>query len=171
VLSSFVSSSADMITAINNNATAQQALAVAPTVQLLYVPWDGSAAPTTVVQGGQPDFGKGTFAAVAASAQAVAPAVATAAPGAVPPPNLVVGGGAIVTTTKGDTLNMRQSPSTSAPVVAVLKPGAILKIMAGPQLVDGLRWWQVRNSEGVIGWVVDQVTDQDGTVNTLAPAS
>lgn len=171
VLISFVWSSASMIMAINNNATADQARAAAPSVQVLYVLWDPSAAPAPVAQGGQPTFGKGTFAAVTGSAQVAAPPAATAAPGAVPPPNLVVGGGAIVTTTRGDTLNMRQSPSTSAPVVAVLKPGAILKIMAGPQTAEGLRWWQVRNTEGALGWVVDQVTDQDGTTNTLAPAS
>jgi SH3-like domain-containing protein len=85
------------------------------------------------------------------------------------PPNLVIGGQAVVTTTKGDTLNMRQTPGLSAPVLRILKPGAVVTILAGPQMVDNLRWWQVGADDGSVGWVVDQVTDQDGTANTLAP--
>ena len=169
VLSSFVTSSADMLNIVNNNGTLDKAVAAAPTVQLLYVPWAGGAPPTAIAPGGQPAFGKGPFSATISAAQA--PSLASASSSAIAPPNLVVGGGAIVTTTKGDTLNVRQSPSTSAAVLAVLKPGAILKVMGGPQSADGLRWWQVRTTEGVIGWVADQVTDASGTVNTLTPAS
>jgi hypothetical protein len=36
-------------------------------------------------------------------------------------------------------------------------------------MVDNFRWWQVSADDGSVGWVVDQVTDQDGTTNTLAP--
>jgi len=166
VVSSFITSSADMINALNNGGTVDQARTAAPVVQLLYVSWDGSTPPVVIAPGGQPAFGKGTF---AASAQG--PALVNNPSGPVTPPNLMVGGGAIVATTKGDVLNLRESPSVSAKVMAILKPGAILKVMAGPQSVDGLRWWQVRNTDGLIGWVVDQVTEKDGITNTLPPAT
>ncbi len=87
-----------------------------------------------------------------------------------PPPNLVIGGQAVVSTTGGDTLNLRRDPSRSAPVLRVLKQGTTVTILAGPQNTEGFRWWQVRaNDDNSVGWVVDQVTDQSGTVNTLTP--
>ena len=78
---------------------------------------------------------------------------------------------AVVTLKAGDTLNMRQTPSKSATVVSVLKPGTVLNVMAGPQSVDGLRWWQVSLTDNsASGWVVDAVTNADGSVETtLAP--
>jgi hypothetical protein len=75
----------------------------------------------------------------------------------------------VVITTRGDTLNLRQTPSRNAPVIRILKPGAVVNVISGPQPADGFRWWQVRADDNSTGWVVDQVTDNDGTTNTLMP--
>jgi hypothetical protein len=165
VLSSFVNSSAAMITAVNNNTNIDQIRIAAPTVDLVYIPWNGGVPPTVIAPGGQPAFGKGAFTAAQSSSSV------TVSNGPVTPPALVVGGGAIVVTTKGDVLNLRGSPSKSAKVLAILKAGAILRVTAGPTSAEGLRWWQVLTSDGVTGWVADQVTDKDGTTNTLTPAN
>ncbi len=169
---SLVSSMAVMIQQINNGATVSQVLGALPHADVLFVNWDGGGQPAAVVRGGRPAFGGGTFTAVPSGANTVN-VPQGGSPGGdpnVPPPNLVIGGTAVVSTTRGDTLNLRKSPSISAPVLRILKPGAVVTILAGPQSADGFRWWQVRaQDDNSVGWVVDQVTDQDGTTNTLTP--
>jgi hypothetical protein len=81
----------------------------------------------------------------------------------------VIGGQAVVTT-GGDSLNLRKDPNRASPVLRILKPGAVVTILAGPQAGEGFRWWQVRaNDDNSVGWVVDQVTDEKGTQNMLSP--
>src|SRR5258708_26894140 len=111
-----------------------------------------------------PAVASAAAASTGGQSQPVAPPTSNVAP-----PLLVIGGQAIVTTTRGDTLNLRQSPGKTAPILGILKPGTLVTVLAGPQIVDGLRWWQVRGADNRTGWVIDQITDQDGTTNTLAP--
>jgi hypothetical protein len=85
-------------------------------------------------------------------------------------PNLVVGGQAVVTVKTGDGLNLREGPSRSNRLIKVLKTGTIVMILAGPQFVEGFRWWQIRDEEdGTIGWAVDQVAETTGVETTLSP--
>ncbi len=176
VLFSFVTASTDLINQINAGAVQAQLQAAIPHAELYYVPLAGNAQAVNLTRGGQPAFGKGTFTVVPAVASTAA-AASTGGQGQsvapptsnVTPPLLVIGGQAIVTTTRGDTLNLRQSPGRTAPILGILKPGTLVTILAGPQIVDGLRWWQVRGADNRTGWVIDQITDQDGTTNTLAP--
>jgi Bacterial SH3 domain/WD40-like Beta Propeller Repeat len=167
---SVVMSLVPMIQQINNGASADQALAALPRTDLLHVNWNGDGQAVTITPAGRPAFGSGTFTAVPVEVQSASVPPAVQPSSNVPPPDLVIGGQAVVSTTKGDTLNMRQSPSRSAPVLRVLKPGAVVKVLAGPQSAEGFRWWQVQAlDDNSVGWVVDQVTDQDGTTNTLTP--
>jgi hypothetical protein len=171
---SFIPSSRALVEAINRNAPQNEILAQAPIPQIFYVKADGSGIstnPQPITQGRQPSFSTAaTFQPIAAQQAGNVGGSTNGAPaGNVAPPALVVGGKAIVITTRGDTLNMRKDPSTTAPVLRILKPDAIVDVVGGPQNVDGFRWWQVRADDGSTGWVVDQVTDNDGTTNTLLP--
>jgi uncharacterized hydrophobic protein (TIGR00271 family) len=48
-------------------------------------------------------------------------------------------------------LELRQRPA--GPVIGVLRPGQPLEVLAGMEIVDGLVWVEVRDSEGREGWV------------------
>ncbi|MCE5260277.1 MAG: SH3 domain-containing protein [Chloroflexi bacterium] len=78
-------------------------------------------------------------------------AVATNTPAA-----MAIGAKAKVINTGGSGLNMRAGPSTSQTRVKTLADGALVEIVGGPQTADGFTWYQVKDSSGTIGWVVDQ---------------
>ncbi len=159
VIVSVVPSLAGMFAALNAGKSLTEVRAAAPVAHLYQVAADRSI--QSLFDGGQPASSGGTFTALPAAG-------APFTNGSIPPPTLTINGTAIVVGTTA--LNMRQSPSTSAPVKRLLKPGTVLTILAGPQIVATLRWWQVRAADGALGWVVDQVTDDKGvTENTLAP--
>lgn len=50
-------------------------------------------------------------------------------------------------------LNVRESPSVTAPVVGSLREGQVVQVAAGPREGDGRQWLQVR-TDVVTGWVV-----------------
>ncbi|HVO43986.1 MAG TPA: SH3 domain-containing protein [Aggregatilineales bacterium] len=160
IVFSFVPSIQDMVAAANAQKPLADIAAVRPTPVLMRLGMTADPNTKPVTQpGGSPAFGLDTFAAVSAPARSAS--------------NLSIGMHVKVIVPVGETLNLRQSPSTTAPVLRTLKPGATAVILAGPQTTpDGLQWWQVRADEdNAIGWAVDQVTGPDGTVeSTLAPA-
>ncbi len=75
-------------------------------------------------------------------------------------PALAVGGEAVVTTTAGDSLRMRDSAGTAGKVVTMVANGTVVTLLAGPQPADGMPWWQVRLPDGTEGWVVERVGDE-----------
>ena len=79
---------------------------------------------------------------------------------------LTVNGVAIISTTEGDRLNMRNQPGLNSTIVARLENGTRVVILDGPVAGDGFTWWQVRLNTGLSGWVVESA---DG-VRTLIPA-
>ncbi|MCB9451156.1 MAG: SH3 domain-containing protein [Anaerolineaceae bacterium] len=83
------------------------------------------------------------------------------------PPVLHIGGTALIQTTGGDPLNMRGGPGRSFDIVARLPAGVTVTILDGPREADGYRWWQIRTTNAVEGWVVDEVDD----LQTLLPQS
>jgi hypothetical protein len=169
VIVSFITAMTDVANALNANASQQALAAAVPKTSLVYIPWNGGT-PIDLAQGGQPVFGKGPFTAVSSGAAAPNSGTSSGTNSGVTPPNLVIGGQATVITTAGQTLNLRRSPGVNADVLGILKPGTVVTVEAGPQIVDGLRWWKVITvSDSREGWVVDQVTDSTGTTNTLAP--
>jgi hypothetical protein len=64
-------------------------------------------------------------------------------------------------------LNVRATPDTSAAIVEVLPPGAVLTILEGPVEAAGYTWWRVRLPSTAEGWVVEHT----GELPTLLPAS
>lgn len=81
-------------------------------------------------------------------------------------PTLQVGGTATVTTTGGDILNMRNGAGRGYELVAKLSAGTVVMLLEGPVEADGLRWWRIRTPDGMEGWAVEQVDDEQ----TLTPA-
>ncbi|MHB9032233.1 MAG: SH3 domain-containing protein [Anaerolineae bacterium] len=72
------------------------------------------------------------------------------------PTALAVGSKAKVINTGGAGLNMRAGPSTGQSRIKTLADGALVEVVGGPQTADGFTWYQVKDSSGTIGWVVDQ---------------
>jgi uncharacterized protein YgiM (DUF1202 family) len=56
-----------------------------------------------------------------------------------------------------DTLNMRSSPGLSTTITRVLSNGTSGTVMAGPNRVDNYDWYQIRLSDGTVGWVAGQL--------------
>lgn len=70
---------------------------------------------------------------------------------------LAPGGRAIVYTTEGDNLNVRDAPSINGVRVNRLPTGTEVRILDGPVEADGFRWWRVSGSgeTSEVGWSVD----------------
>ena len=73
-----------------------------------------------------------------------------------------------VRTTEGDTLNVRAAPGGQ--IVVQLVNGSRVTVQEGPQTYDGYRWWRVQTPNGVSGWVVESVIEENGLLRTLLPA-
>ncbi len=50
-------------------------------------------------------------------------------------------------------LNIREQPSTNAPVVVLLAQGKRVLVLEGPAASDGYVWWKVDDNQGNIGWI------------------
>ncbi len=163
---SFIGSLVDMVKQVELGKGLDTIIAAAPLPQLYVLP---AAAPnlTFYSLGSQPVISNGQFTPAPPENGAVGTAIVNGT-GSTAPPALVIGQTAVVTATKSN-LNMRSKPSTTAEVKRLLLPGTIVTILAGPTEAEGFRWWQVRAPDSSVGWVVDQVTDKDGTTNTLTP--
>jgi hypothetical protein len=78
---------------------------------------------------------------------------------------LIPGGIAIVRTTGGDALYLRDSAGLDGNVLTRLNSGTRVTIIRGPATEAGQDWWQIQTPGGVLGWVVDEA---DG-IKTLTP--
>ncbi|MEO1287046.1 MAG: SH3 domain-containing protein [Chloroflexota bacterium] len=74
---------------------------------------------------------------------------------------------AIISTTSGDRLNMRNQAGLSGTIIARLDSGTRVVITDGPISADGFIWWEVRLSTGQVGWVVERAEG----VQTLVPGN
>lgn len=62
-------------------------------------------------------------------------------------------------------LNIREQPSTSAPVVVLLAQGKRVLVLEGPAASDGFIWWKVDDNQGNIGWIASG----DGREEWISP--
>lgn len=69
---------------------------------------------------------------------------------------LTVDSVALINTTDGDRLNMRDRPGLSSNVIARVEHGVRVVIISGPIAMDGFTWWEVRLPTNQIGWVVER---------------
>jgi cell division septation protein DedD len=67
-----------------------------------------------------------------------------------------VGGIVVVTGTEGFGVSARVEPGLSADRLFVLFDGEQLTVIAGPQTVGEITWWQLRTAGGAEGWVVQR---------------
>jgi hypothetical protein len=61
---------------------------------------------------------------------------------------------AVITGTNGAPLRVRAEPGTDTGVVTRFAEGRVVRIVEGPQEVDGYRWWRVE-LDGQSGWSAD----------------
>jgi hypothetical protein len=52
----------------------------------------------------------------------------------------------------GTGLNFRKGPSRGAQAIKKLPDGTVLEVIGGPREAEGFVWWQMRDTEGVVGW-------------------
>jgi hypothetical protein len=64
--------------------------------------------------------------------------------------------GFVIVATDGRGANLRDGPSTSAPVIVTLPEGAAVEVLGDPVTVDGRAWRRVRSGNRE-GWVVSVV--------------
>jgi SH3-like domain-containing protein len=76
-------------------------------------------------------------------------------PGASPSPGAATAAGVKlkVVNTEGQGANMRQRPSTTAPIVRTLPEGTSVEAIGDPTTAEGRAWRNVRDPNGATGWV------------------
>ncbi len=87
--------------------------------------------------------------------------------------SLKVGVEALVSTTAGSILNLRDTPTKKGKSLAAMPSDTRVKIVDGPQAGDGSLWWKVQvltsgssSAIGQTGWCIES----DGKVQTLTAA-
>ena len=84
------------------------------------------------------------------------PPTPTATP--TPAPSLHPGGEARVALSQ--MLNVREKPDVHAHRIGKLPPRARVKVLEGPQVSKGYRWWKVDDRFGLVGWVVEGTAEE-----------
>jgi cytoskeletal protein RodZ len=79
----------------------------------------------------------------------------TVAPSATPTVVASIGTGRTVKVAASEGLNMRAGAGSNQDLVKTMPDGTILAVMGGPVEADGHTWWQVRDSEGSVGWCAE----------------
>jgi hypothetical protein len=62
-----------------------------------------------------------------------------------------------VANTEGQGANMRQRPSTTAPVLRTLPDGTVVEAIGGEQNAEGRNWRNVRDPGGATGWIASEL--------------
>lgn len=65
-----------------------------------------------------------------------------------------------------DTLNMRANPGLSTTITRVLLQNTSGTVVAGPTRLDNYDWYQIRLSDGAVGWVAGQMMKSGGGGNS-----
>jgi hypothetical protein len=71
-----------------------------------------------------------------------------------PPPGVIAPGARVVITANGIGANIRQSPTTGAPIVTSQDDGTVLTITGDKREADDFTWWPVQG-DGFTGWVAE----------------
>jgi hypothetical protein len=79
------------------------------------------------------------------------------APGSPSPSPAASRGRLKVTNTEGQGANLRQRPSTTAPVVGSVAEGTILDLVGTDQQAEGRTWSNVRQPGGPTGWIAAEL--------------
>lgn len=63
--------------------------------------------------------------------------------------------------TQVDRLTLREAPRRNSDEVLLMDPGTALTIVDGPACADAWLWWQVKTTDGEIGWVAEGGDETD----------
>lgn len=66
---------------------------------------------------------------------------------------LQIGGTARVANTGGEAVNVRERPGLGSNVLGSLTEGTVVQLVAGPEVADGYRWWQINSTVLPTGWM------------------
>lgn len=72
--------------------------------------------------------------------------------------DLAVGCIAIVSRPDGSSLTLRTAADASALSDTQVASGTEVLLLAGPELANGFRWWQVELADGTTGWLTERVS-------------
>lgn len=111
-------------------------------------------------------------AAVPGSSSSTAPAAST--PAAPRPTSATTTGAASrgqVGQTGGQGANIRSEPGSNGRVLKTLPEGATIEVLGPEREVDGRIWRQVRDAQGVTGWIVGGAVAPAGSVPTPTPGA
>jgi hypothetical protein len=78
-------------------------------------------------------------------------------PGASPSPSIAPGVKMKIAQTENQGANMRQRPSTTAPVLKTLSEGTVVEVIGGDTNAEGRNWRNIRESGGQTGWVASEL--------------
>jgi hypothetical protein len=95
------------------------------------------------VPGASPSPGTGTGAVIS--------------PAASPSPGSAPGVKMKIARTENQGANMRQRPSTTAPVMKTLAEGTVVEVIGGDTNAEGRNWRNIRESGGQTGWVASEL--------------
>ncbi len=71
------------------------------------------------------------------------------------PTEIGVGGYVKVIGAEADQLSYRSGPGLNYARLSIVKDGAILEVLEGPEEADGYTWWRLEDEDGFIGWAAD----------------
>ncbi|MBZ0285392.1 MAG: hypothetical protein K8L97_31955 [Anaerolineae bacterium] len=81
-----------------------------------------------------------------------------------------IGGRARIFIRAQEGLTVHTDADVEGEAVGSLPSGTMIDVLSGPLLVNNLNWWQVRDTNGLEGWIPEQIVDQAGfTAHTLIP--
>ncbi len=106
-------------------------------------PINSSPAPTAVIPAAQPT----------PEPPPTQPSAPTQPPA--PTAKFTIGQTVVVTNTGTDRLSFRAGPGTNYARLALLKDGAQLTVIGGPEKAGGYTWWRLKTSKGKVGWAIE----------------
>ena len=62
-----------------------------------------------------------------------------------------------IANTEGQGANMRQRPSTTAPILRTLPEGTVVEVIGDETQAEGRAWRNVRDPGGATGWVAAEL--------------
>ncbi|MCC6176967.1 MAG: SH3 domain-containing protein [Chloroflexi bacterium] len=129
------------------------------------------AASYLVPEGTAPPPSSAIIEAATPAAASAAPARPTSAPAARPTSATTTGPSSRgqVGNTGGQGANIRSEPGANGKVLKTLAEGSPVDVLGPEREVEGRVWRQVRDSQGVTGWIVGGAVVASGTVPTPLP--